>query len=335
MKILMPPMPGARVEIPLGGDLNEAKRKWAEFECVKPPEESGLMGVVLTRYAKEIVPGKSARTRQENLRQIATFVRVSGQMTPDRITPQHIARYRDLRGQTAPVAANRELALLSHVFNMAREWGYAADNPVRGVRKNKERPRGYYADDEVWQAVRGAACQELLDAMDLSYLTGQRPADVMKLRWSDIRDGVVVPGKRMIDLVQNKTGKRLHIVVEDALAALLERIRARKVSGQTIIATKTGAPVGRGMRIRRFREAREAAARIAAAAGNETLAERIRAFEFRDIRPKAASETSLSHASALLGHTEQRITEQVYRRRGQVVRPIGFNSRTREDATRI
>ena len=28
---------GKRIETPLGSDLNEAKRKWAELECVAPP----------------------------------------------------------------------------------------------------------------------------------------------------------------------------------------------------------------------------------------------------------------------------------------------------------
>ena len=51
------------------------------------------------------------------------------------------------------------------------------------------------------------------------------------------------------------------------------------------------------------------------------LASRIRAFQFRDIRPKAASELPLDHASKLLGHTEHEITEKVYRRVGEVVKP--------------
>ena len=55
--------------------------------------------------------------------------------------------------------------------------------------------------------------------------------------------------------------------------------------------------------------------------GNEELAARIRAFQFRDIRPKAASELPLEHASKLLGHTEHEITEKVYRRVGEVVKP--------------
>jgi len=36
---------GRRVEIPLGSDLNEAKRKWAQLECRPMPRETGLMAL--------------------------------------------------------------------------------------------------------------------------------------------------------------------------------------------------------------------------------------------------------------------------------------------------
>lgn len=71
----------------------------------------------------------------------------------------------------------------------------------------------------------------------------------------------------------------------------------------------------------RFDEARSTAATRALEAGNEALATRIRQFQFRDIRPKAASELPIEHASRLLGHTEHEITEKVYRRLGEIVKP--------------
>lgn len=72
----------------------------------------------------------------------------------------------------------------------------------------------------------------------------------------------------------------------------------------------------------RFDEAREAAARTALENLDETLAAAVRQFQFRDIRPKAASEIDdLGRASKLLGHTDKRITETVYRRVGEVVDP--------------
>lgn len=85
--------------------------------------------------------------------------------------------------------------------------------------------------------------------------------------------------------------------------------------------TQDGKALNAGTLRLRFDQARSDAASKADEDGNIELAARIRAFQFRDIRPKAASEMTLEHASKLLGHTEQEITEKVYRRVGEVVKP--------------
>jgi hypothetical protein len=72
----------------------------------------------------------------------------------------------------------------------------------------------------------------------------------------------------------------------------------------------------------RFVSARTKAAEGADANGRAELAARIRAFWFADIRPKTASDTTLDHATALLGHAGKAITERVYRRRGETVKPL-------------
>lgn len=72
----------------------------------------------------------------------------------------------------------------------------------------------------------------------------------------------------------------------------------------------------------RWLEARKNASAQAIANGDADLAERIKQFEFRDIRPKAASEIDdLTQASRLLGHSKEKIPKDVYRRVGQVVSP--------------
>lgn len=56
--------------------------------------------------------------------------------------------------------------------------------------------------------------------------------------------------------------------------------------------------------------------------GDTLLAGRISSFQFRDIRPKAASKiTDIGEASLLLGHTKGEITERVYRRIGAIAKP--------------
>lgn len=55
---------GSRIEIPLGHDLNEAKRRWADLECRTIPTETGLLRFIFDRYVKEIVPAKAPRTQR-------------------------------------------------------------------------------------------------------------------------------------------------------------------------------------------------------------------------------------------------------------------------------
>jgi len=316
---------GSRREIPLGTDLDEAKRKWAEFECTPVAKDVKLLDHIFDRYEREIIPFKAPSTQRDNLDCLSRLRPVFGGVAIDAVTPQHVAQYRDAR--TAKVRANREITLLSHVFNLAREWGYMShDNPARGIRKNPEKPRDFYVDDQVWRAVYECASEELRDALDLAYLTGQRPADVLKMNERDIQDGSLC-------VQQDKTKKKLRILLKHAdgastqLAEVLERIRRRprKVKSLSLIATPAGEALNKFTLRSRFDAARLAAVAKAEAIGTEDmtlLAQRIKQFQFRDIRPKAASDMSdLSAASKLLGHTEQEITKKVYRRIGEEVRP--------------
>jgi len=89
-----------------------------------------------------------------------------------------------------------------------------------------------------------------------------------------------------------------------------------------LVCTEQGQRLTLKMLRDRFDGARLTAAANAEKDRNVDLALRIRAFQFRDIRPKAASEiASLEDASKLLGHTNKQITQKVYRRVGEVVKP--------------
>ena len=76
-----------------------------------------------------------------------------------------------------------------------------------------------------------------------------------------------------------------------------------------------------GMLRLRFVAARTKAAEQAEQRGDMELAGKIRKFQFRDARPKAASEMKLEDAQRLLGHSKEQMTKAVYRRIGEKVRP--------------
>ena len=94
-------------------------------------------------------------------------------------------------------------------------------NPCLGIKGFREKGRDTYIDDATFKAVWEAADWSIRDAMDLAYLTGQRPADVLKLSRTDIKDGALW-------VTQNKTGKKLRIVIEGYLAEVIERITNRR-----------------------------------------------------------------------------------------------------------
>jgi len=314
---------GNRVEIPLGGDLDEAKIEWARLDRKATPKPAHLMGRLFDDYEKKVIPTLKPGTQNDYLKGLKQLRNAFDLAPIDAITPQVIAKYRDAR--TAKVRANREIALLSTMFTFAREWGLTdRANPCFGLRRNKETPRDYYAGDIVWNAVYAQAPQELKDAMDLAYLTGQRPADVLKASAVDINNGYLMVG-------QGKTEKRLRIRLyesnkETDLCIFINNLMDRRAQAGTrtsiLITNQVGLRMSYNMLRNRWDEAREKAAVKAADEDNPDLATSIRQFQFRDIRPKAASEIEdIREASRLLGHSTQEMTKRVYRRVGEIVSP--------------
>ena len=262
-------------------------------------------------------------------------------MPLDDLTPQHIRQYLDWRvlhstqikadknvarkAKGLPpikdslgdgrIRANREKALFSHIFNFAREKGMTdRANPCSGVDGYRETGRVIYIDDEIFKIVWDVAEPHLRDAMDLAYLTAQRPADVRKMSQSDIRGGAV-------SVRQNKGGKLLRVSVEGELANVVKRINAKKISGITLATKADGQSLTQAMLRGAFDRARDAAA-----LAHPRLEAKIREFQFRDLRAKAGTDTEetrgMAAAKDQLGHSSETMTAHYVRhRRGKLVKP--------------
>ncbi len=178
--------------IGLGRDDGEAKKTWGLLEAGAiqaedlKPEKIVTLHDLFVRYGREILPEKAEKTRKDQQKQLELLDQVFGKLRPETITPVHVARYLDQRGAEAPVSANREMALLSHVFTKALRWGMATVNPCRGVERNKVKARTRYITDAEFAAILEVVPPMLRFAMQLSYCTGQRLSDVLKMRWADI-----------------------------------------------------------------------------------------------------------------------------------------------------
>ena len=259
----------------------------------------------MTQFQVAKFSTKSVQTRKDNDKELANLLKVFARMPIDVIAPMHVRAYMDIPGQTSKVRANREKALFSHIFNKASEWGYTAlQNPCQGVKGFKEVGRSRYITDAEFDHVNAQAHFTVIDAMDLALLTGQRPADVLKLKRTDIRDGALW-------IVKNKTGARLGIEVTGELAAVIARIneRLRQAISVWLIQVENGQPLSSFALRSRFDKAR-ALAKVD--------------FQFRDIRAKAATDTGdLAHSQTLLRHKSREMTEHyVKARTGARVMPL-------------
>jgi integrase len=127
---------------------------------------------------------------------------------------------------------------------------------------------------------------------------------VLKIQRSDIRDGALW-------VVQNKTKAKRAIEITGELKAVIDRINARPRERLSafLIQDDDGRPLSVYALRSRFDKARKAAGV---------------AFQFRDIRAKAATDTGdLAHSQKLLGHRNREMTEHYVKQRiGERVRPL-------------
>ena len=319
-----------RIEIPLGTDLSEAKKKWAELEKKQLPEalqDKTTLGYLFDLYIKSGMTGLKPRTIKDYHSYIKQLRKVFNDAPIDQVSTKDIAGYRDAR--TAKVRANREITMLSIVYNFAIDKGLAEHNPAEKVKKNKEKARDYYAYDEVFYSVYNYAEQVIKDLMMVAYLTGQRPTDVRDIRLFDI-------SKDHLYIGQDKTEKKLRIKLNidntrTELGKVIDDIIARKADNSPFLFSCDGNHLTYAMFRKRFTKARSLALNEALEKNDTYLADKIQDFQFKDVRPKAASDINdLSAASMLLGHTREQITKMVYIRKGQEVTPLNITKNNKD-----
>ena len=89
-----------------------------------------------------------------------------------------------------PTVANRVLALISGVFGWAINAGLLENNPARGIKRNREKSRDrFLQNDELPRFFDALAMEEndvVRDFINVALLTGARRSNVLTMRWQDI-----------------------------------------------------------------------------------------------------------------------------------------------------
>ena len=305
-----------RKEIGLGSDFIKALQKYALLNTTQKID-SATFSHAIERYHNEEVPKLAKNTQKifkSDIKHVSAFF---GTAPLDEIRPMHIRQFLD-RHKATPTTANRCKRLFSNIWNHARGWGYTdAQNPCEGIMGHSLNKRTVYVSDRLFSAVYQHASAPLRDAMDLAYLTGQRPGDTLSMTERDIIDGHLI-------ITQEKTKQPLRIIISGKLAELITRIHARKagfsiVTGALLV-NEQGRKTTQAVLRNHFDDARKAAIDA-----NPEIAKDIKNFWFYDLRAKAADDTSDERgdqaAADLLGHSNVRTTQRHYLRRGKIVSP--------------
>jgi integrase len=188
--------------------------------------EAPTLSDLWNRYSTEHLPRKKASSGiDDNQKARDHLLPRLGRRKVAEITRADVHDlHRELAGR--PYQANRVLALLSKMLNLAEAWGYRPDgsNPCRHIEKYKEQARQRYLSNDELRRL-GVALDEFeaktehgvyaAAAIKLLLLTGARVNEVLKARWDWVdwdRSSIILP--------DSKTGPKPLFLSHPALVVL-------------------------------------------------------------------------------------------------------------------
>ena len=138
--------------------------------------------------------GNAKKSARDDLRRIKAHVLPAwGRLKARAIKRPDVASLHSKIGKTAPYEANRTLALLSKMFELARRWGFVPEghpNPARDIDRFKEQKRDRWVTPEelprLAQAINEEPNESARFALWLYLLTGARKTELLTARWEHI-----------------------------------------------------------------------------------------------------------------------------------------------------
>ena len=211
------------------------KNKWIKL-CAADAEEHVLhgelwkllrkgvdtLGAVMDSYKIKELPKLAIATQPDYERIIDNVLRPwCGHYHPDDLTAGDVAEWLQMREDDGHGArGNKEMAVLSSVYNHGMRIRACISNPCRGVRRNKERSRTYYVEDAALRPALRLAPTGYRHLLWAAYLTGFRQQDLRNLKKDDLLpDGIKVR--------QSKDGKHEMRLWTESLRKVVRRALKR------------------------------------------------------------------------------------------------------------
>src|SRR5712692_5473998 len=146
-------------------------------------------GDLTAEYLERHAPRK--RSARDDRGMLTTHLLVFRTRKLTDLNRNDVARLHAQVGETAPYRANRLVALLRKMFNLARDWGlYAGENPATRIQMFREESRDRFVQPEelprLFQAIAKEADPSVRAVLLTALLTGARRAEVLSMRWEDV-----------------------------------------------------------------------------------------------------------------------------------------------------
>jgi integrase len=208
-----------------------AEGKWFEIDEAKKHTFDEMM----ERFMREHAPTKEPSMQKSYRVSLAHLREFFSGMTLDKIDTDAVLRYgayRRSQNNSKPGTRNREVAMLSKAFNLARLWKWLKENPCQLVKREKEDNEiGRCLTDEEEQrllrACRNYLRGQLAEMVIIALNTGMREGEILKLRW----DQIDMKGK-VINTINEKTNKPKTVSMNETVYNLLnEKSKVRSMSG--------------------------------------------------------------------------------------------------------
>ena len=288
-------------KVPVADSVAEAWT-WHQENCEQ--REIRTIADLCDRYMAEILPDKSASWQRDVRSMMPLIKRKFGHGRPRDVRPRHVYQFRNELRDT-PAAANNHVALLGSLFTLAIELGLVDENPCRHVKKFPRARSEVYVTDEERDTAKKYAPPMYALLIDFAEVSGRRRGEILAITRDDLTDeGIVIQASKGGPLLLLEWSDELDYIVQSALA-LGPPVR------RYVFCNRNGhkiTPTGFDSAWRRLREKMRKA-------GHDL-------FAFRDLRAKSASDDDLEAAQKRLGHTRPEITQRVYRRKPDKVKPL-------------
>jgi len=215
------------------------------------------------------------------------------------ITPLMIERFRlsRLKAGNTKSTANRYLALLKKMLNVAIDEGYLDKNPAMKIKlfSEEDNEKGQALTEDEESKLLAASAEHLRSIIIVALNTGMRPKEIYNLRWNqvDLRKGIIA-------VERTKSGKVRHIPINKNLYQELLKLKGNESRNPYVFNNP-----GTGKPYTNTRTAFRAACRRAGISG-------IRLYDCRHTFASRLAQrgADIETLRTLLGHSSLRMTQR-------------------------